>query len=125
MLYINLRKFVICLPHVQIKKHKMIFGGTCLTLYDTVCISIQKPFHTEKTVCTIFRTLYDILCLVVSNNLILYVLFHSHYTSNFSLYILFVIHNTYEYLFMKWGCYWVHIKILFGIQGDSAVFSIN
>ena len=40
----------------------------------------------------------------MTNNLILYVLFHSHYTFNFSLNILF--DNTYEYLLMKSGCYW-------------------
>ena len=75
--------------------------------------------YTEKTVYAIFRTLYEILCypdalwtcLVVTNNLILYVLFHSRYTSYFSLYTLLdkwynFIRNTYEYLFIKSGCYW-------------------
>ena len=45
-------------------------------------------------------------CLAVTNKLILYVLFHSHYTSNCSLYILFdnwfnFIQNMYKHLFMK------------------------
>ena len=53
--------------------------------------SLKNQGCTEKTVYTKFRTLYEILCYpdalwtcsVVTNNLILYVLFHSHYTSNF------------------------------------------
>ena len=50
------------------------------------------------------------ICLVVTNNPIRYVLFHSHHTSYFSLYVLFdnwfnFIHNTYEYLLMKSGCF--------------------
>ena len=84
--------------------------------------------HTEKIVYTKFRTLYEMLCypdalwtcLVVTNNLILYVLFHSHYTSNFSLYILSdnwynFIHNTYEYLLMKSGCYWELTRFILSI----------
>ena len=84
--------------------------------------------RTEKTVYAIFRTLYGILCypdalwtcLVVTNNLILYVLFHSHYTFNFSLNILFdnwynFIDNTYEYLFMKSGCYWELTRFILSI----------
>ena len=87
------------------------------------CASVSKViavfFCTEKTVYAIFRTQYEILCypyalwicLVVTNNLIRYVLFHNHFTSNFSLYTLFdnwynFIHNKYEYLLMKSGCYW-------------------
>ena len=81
-----------------------------------------RKHYTEKTVYAIFRTQYEKLCypdaldalltsLVVTNNLIRYVLFHRHYTSYFSLYTLLdkwynFIHNTYEYLLMKSGCYW-------------------
>ena len=88
--------------------------------FENIC-PLGQIYHclTEKTVYALFRTQYEKLCypdalwtcLVVTNNLILYLLFYSHYTSNLSPYILFdnwytFIHNTYEYLFMKSGCYW-------------------
>ena len=90
-----------------------------MTMSSFFKISLTTFQYTEKTVYAIFRTLYEILsypdalwtCLIVTNNLILYLLFYSHYTSYFSQINLFdnwynFIHNTYEYLLMKSGCYW-------------------
>ena len=59
-------------------------------------------------------------CSVGTNSLILNVLFHSHYKSNFSLHILFdkwysFIHNTYGYLLMKSGCYWELTRFVLSI----------